>query len=222
MDRNIEQHQSFHTGMEAWSQYTSRCMKREGSQKFDTAQFKKLIDGFAPHLVKHLSEEISTLLEYDKYDIAAVKKTFQNWAKHIQAEADAVSNYSNICSSLSLTKGSGASIPYEWTTLIGLMREGSTFLNCRLSFLIWYTMCLAGNIVLLGGSIPIHCLQRKGHWYACQKSMCGSVARRILEFKRLIQWESTEICACISRELSQATNYICIFSRSLVFCLCFL
>jgi hypothetical protein len=111
MDRNVEQHQAFHPGLEAWAQYTSECMKQDGPQKFDAAQFKKLIDGFAPQLVKHLGEEISTLLELDKYDIAAVKKAFQSWDKYIQGKADVVSIYPNLSYGLSLTRRSGASIP---------------------------------------------------------------------------------------------------------------
>jgi len=123
-------------------------MKKEGPQKFDTTQLEKLIDEFAPHQVVHLSEEFPTLLELDKYDIAAVKREFQNWNKHIQAKADAVSNYSKICSSSSLKRSSGASLPWERITLSGHMREGTTFLNCHPSFPIWYNICLAGNIVL--------------------------------------------------------------------------
>jgi hypothetical protein len=95
MDRNVEQHQAFHAGMEAWAQYAKECMKKESSQKFDATHFKKLIDGFAPQLVKRLCEEIPTLLALDKYDIAGVKKAFQDWDKHIQAEADVVSIYLN-------------------------------------------------------------------------------------------------------------------------------
>jgi hypothetical protein len=91
MDRNIEQHYAFHPGMEAWSKYTSECMTKEGAQKFDATHFISLIDGFAPQLVKHLGEEIPTLLGLDKYDIAAVKKAFQRWDKHVQSEADVVS-----------------------------------------------------------------------------------------------------------------------------------
>jgi hypothetical protein len=41
-------------------------MKREESQKFNAAHFKRLMDGFAPQLVQHLAEEISTLLALDK------------------------------------------------------------------------------------------------------------------------------------------------------------
>jgi hypothetical protein len=52
-----------------------------------------------------------------------------------------------------INKKSWSIYPLEWTTLIGLMREGATFLNCRLSFPIWYTMCLAGNIVLFSNPL---------------------------------------------------------------------
>jgi hypothetical protein len=78
--------------MEAWTRYISECISKGGSRKFDAAHFKKLIDGFASQLVKHLGEEILTLLALDKYDIAAVKMAFQSWDKQVQAEADVVSS----------------------------------------------------------------------------------------------------------------------------------
>jgi hypothetical protein len=68
-------------------------MKKDGSEKFDVTRFKALIDGFASQLVSHLADEIPTLLALDKYDIAAVRKAFQRWDKHVQAEADVWSIY---------------------------------------------------------------------------------------------------------------------------------
>jgi len=82
-------------------------MAKAGSEKFDATQFKALIDGFAPQLVKHLGEEIPTLFGLDKYDIAAVKKAFQRWDKHVQSEADVVI-FVNFCFEKSLTQHSGA------------------------------------------------------------------------------------------------------------------
>lgn len=89
MDQNVEQHHAFLPGMDAWTQYASDCMT-DGSQRFDAVHFKKLIDGFAPQLVSHLTEEIQTLLALDKYDIAEVKKAWHNFDKHIQGEGNIV------------------------------------------------------------------------------------------------------------------------------------
>jgi hypothetical protein len=90
MDRNVEQHHAFLPGIEAWTQNISACMKKEESQKFNAAHFKRLMDGFAPQLVQHLAEEIPTLLALDKYDIEGVKKAWHMFDKHAQSEADTV------------------------------------------------------------------------------------------------------------------------------------
>jgi len=170
MEKNIEQHHAFYPGMEAWAKYTTECMKKESSQKFNAAQFKKLIDGFAPQLVKHLGEEIPTLLALDKYDIAAVKKAFQNFDKKIQASADVVSTKLTLGLGLLLTRSSGASTLWEWGMLIGLMRGGTTFLNYPSSCRTWYIMYLGGSIEACGGSILILCLGRRGHFFSCRRT----------------------------------------------------
>lgn len=90
MDRNIEQHHAFESGMETWVQYTSECMKRDGMENFDATQFRKLINGFAPQLVEHLSEEILTLLALDKYEISGVVQAWDKFDKHMQEGADTV------------------------------------------------------------------------------------------------------------------------------------
>jgi hypothetical protein len=155
--------------METWSKYTTECMNREGSQKFDATRFKQLIDGFAPQLVSHLAEEIPTLLALDKYDIAAVKKAFQRWDKHVQSEADVVSICSSVYDEWALTKYSGVFIPWAWGMSIGLMREGTIFQKYHSSYRTSCTTCLGGSIGLCGDSIQIPCLGKRGHWYSCRK-----------------------------------------------------
>jgi hypothetical protein len=88
MERNVEQHHAFLSGMEAWAKYTSECM--QGSENFDAIRFRNLIDQFAPQLAIHLSEEIQTLLALDKYDIAGVKRAWHRFDKHMQKKADVV------------------------------------------------------------------------------------------------------------------------------------
>lgn len=90
MDQNVDQHQIFLPAIKAWKNYIAECMKKEGPQKFDSTHFIKLIDRFAPQLVAHLTEEISTLLPLDKYDIAGVKRVWSSFDKYMQSKADVV------------------------------------------------------------------------------------------------------------------------------------
>jgi hemerythrin-like domain-containing protein len=79
MDNNIEQHHAFLPGMQAFLAYVKECKKENGVQNFDRAKFVQLIDSFGPLLVKHLADEIETLLGLEKYDIKAVKKAYINF-----------------------------------------------------------------------------------------------------------------------------------------------
>lgn len=100
MDGNIEQHLAFHPGLDAWAEYTSDCKK--GTQKFDAAQFTKLIDDFATVLITHLGDEIPTLLALDKYDIAAVKQAWRDLDTWYLSHVDEVSCPLQSCSCWSL------------------------------------------------------------------------------------------------------------------------
>jgi len=92
MDHNVEQHHAFLLGLGAWTQYTSNCTKKESSEKLDAAKFAKIIDGFAPVLVAHLTEEIQTLLALDKYDMDVLKKAWGAFDKYMLSDSDTVSS----------------------------------------------------------------------------------------------------------------------------------
>ena len=96
MDRNIEQHHIFEPGMKLWGEYAADCMKKEGSEKFDVSKFKALIDGFAPALVQHLTDEIPTMLSLDKYDMVGIRKSWDLWDKHMQSKGDMVCMSSSV------------------------------------------------------------------------------------------------------------------------------
>lgn len=76
MERNIEQHQAFMPGMQAFLAYVKECKKHESAQKFESATFLRLIDSFGPALAQHLHDEIDTLLALEKYDTRAIKLAY--------------------------------------------------------------------------------------------------------------------------------------------------
>lgn len=63
MERNIEQHRSFDAGLTVFEEYIYKLTP----EKYDGAELKRLLEGFASVLVVHLSEEIETLLVLQKY-----------------------------------------------------------------------------------------------------------------------------------------------------------
>ena len=76
MDTNIEQHHAFLPGMQDFLAYVKECKKGDCAGKFDRVKFVQLIDSFGPLLAKHLTDEIETLLELEKYDIKAIKEAY--------------------------------------------------------------------------------------------------------------------------------------------------
>jgi hypothetical protein len=97
MEVNIEQHHAFHVPLEIWKQYAEAC--KNGSEKFDAAKFRSLIDAFAPILTTHLTDEIPTLLALDKYenkkDIVKAWGAFDVW---VRKRADLVRFQSQVSS----------------------------------------------------------------------------------------------------------------------------
>jgi len=60
MDANVEQHHVFEKGIDAMNLYVKACLIDQ--DKYDGTKVKTLIDAFAPDLVTHLRDEITTLL----------------------------------------------------------------------------------------------------------------------------------------------------------------
>ena len=59
MDANIEQHKTFHDGLEIFKAYIDAVIAGE---KYEGSRVTEVIDGFAPPLVKHLADEIPTIV----------------------------------------------------------------------------------------------------------------------------------------------------------------
>jgi len=72
----MKQHHAFRPGMRAFLAYVEECEKGNSAERFDSVKFLRLIDSFRPLLLKHLADEIETLLELEKYDIKAIKGAY--------------------------------------------------------------------------------------------------------------------------------------------------
>lgn len=82
MGRNIEQHHSFHQGLEAYKAYVDNCLAV--NERYDGLKLVEIIDSFGSNLATHLADEIATILALSKYDKDKVddfEKKFNDWAK---------------------------------------------------------------------------------------------------------------------------------------------
>jgi hypothetical protein len=77
MDANIEQHKSFHDGLETFKAYTDALLA--GQEKYEGSRVVEIIDSFAPALTKHLADEIPTIVGLRKYadKLEELPKLFQ-------------------------------------------------------------------------------------------------------------------------------------------------
>lgn len=82
MDQNVQQHQSFHHGLEQYNAYITACLKDSNSEKYDSNKLVGIIDTFGSSLVTHLTEEIATILNLAAYGdkMTLLEKRFEAWA----------------------------------------------------------------------------------------------------------------------------------------------
>ncbi|KAK4032003.1 hypothetical protein C8A01DRAFT_41560 [Parachaetomium inaequale] len=80
MDANIEQHKAFHDGLDRCKAYADAVVA--GKEKYEGSRVIEIIDDFGPALVKHLSDEIPTILGLRQYadKLAELPKLFQEEA----------------------------------------------------------------------------------------------------------------------------------------------
>ena len=71
----------FHGGLEEYAAYIRLCLDSPGD--FDGGRLVVIIDSFGTALVKHLTAEISTILEMAKYGekMNTLDKVFEAWAE---------------------------------------------------------------------------------------------------------------------------------------------
>ncbi|KAK5657367.1 hypothetical protein OQA88_2937 [Cercophora sp. LCS_1] len=65
MEGNVAQHQAFEQGVVELKAYVEGVLK--GGEKYDGEKVRGMVDGFGPALVRHLEDEIGTLLELRRF-----------------------------------------------------------------------------------------------------------------------------------------------------------
>ena len=73
MAGNLGQHEAFQGGLHELLDYIGRTDARA----YSATTFKGIVDGFAPALIKHLHEEITTFLALEKYDSQGLLKVWK-------------------------------------------------------------------------------------------------------------------------------------------------
>ncbi|RFU27023.1 hypothetical protein B7463_g9300, partial [Scytalidium lignicola] len=75
MEPNIDQHRAFGPGLQAFDEYLQSV--KEGKEKYDVVKVQKLVDGFAPILVSHLTDEVNFISGLEKYEDKIDWKTYE-------------------------------------------------------------------------------------------------------------------------------------------------
>lgn len=97
MAKNVEQHEAFHPGFNAFRDYCRDTVP----DAYDAKALRDIIDGFANILQEHLADEIDTLLALDIYDENELRKAYKVTEEKILATADKVSLCCFVLSSVS-------------------------------------------------------------------------------------------------------------------------
>jgi hypothetical protein len=84
MTNNVQQHEAFHPGLEAYETYLRNVLA--GKEKYEGARLKGIIDSFMPILRQHLSDEIDTLIELKKHDTVDWGKWYTKFIAEIMAK----------------------------------------------------------------------------------------------------------------------------------------
>jgi hemerythrin-like domain-containing protein len=89
MNTSVEQHKDFDSGMQKFEKYVTETP----SNAYSGSMLRKLVDDFAPALVKHLHAEISTLLSVgEEFGGEKLQKSYDEWEKQIMKESRAKSD----------------------------------------------------------------------------------------------------------------------------------
>ena len=81
MKHNVEQHQAFSPGFDAFHKYVQNCRPED----YDGQKTKSLVDAFAGPLTQHLYDEIDTLRALDKFDCKRVREAYQRFEKSMMS-----------------------------------------------------------------------------------------------------------------------------------------
>lgn len=86
MSDNVHQHEAFHSQLDAFNRYSSETRPED----FSGEKMRELLDALAPGLLKHLREEIPTLMQFREYG-EAVRKLHGEFEVYVRKHVDNVS-----------------------------------------------------------------------------------------------------------------------------------
>lgn len=81
METNIEQHKAFESGLKRFGEYVYGMKPDEYDQKL----FKEILESFTPALVRHLNDEIPTLIALEEYGPDKLMKAWKDLEKGVLA-----------------------------------------------------------------------------------------------------------------------------------------
>jgi hemerythrin-like domain-containing protein len=82
MDRNVQQHEAFHKGLEEFGEYVHNVKVEE----YDGIKLRGVVDGFGEALKLHLREEIKTLIGLERFGGEKLSKTWDELEKKVQSD----------------------------------------------------------------------------------------------------------------------------------------
>lgn len=95
MEANVHQHEEFQPTLAEFNTY---CIETK-PEDYSAERVKTLIDSFAPALLKHLSDEIPTLMQLKDYG-KTVMEAHEKFEVEVRKKVDAVSKLSIFASTL--------------------------------------------------------------------------------------------------------------------------
>ncbi|KAK0129352.1 hypothetical protein ONS95_001280 [Cadophora gregata] len=178
MEKNVEQHHAFAHGLEGFEEYVKAL--RAGKETYDGVKIQKLVDDFAPVLVEHLSDEIGTFEDLEKF---GDKIDWKLWSKKVGEIA--VKTAETVCPVLAHSFHGPTANRYRITksrswSRIWIIRLRNLFMRLygRLSHGLW-RLCFAGYTFLdtreLGGSLAVIGMAIQKTWNLCRWCLCKSV-----------------------------------------------
>ena len=86
MATNVAQHHAFLPGLERMERY----VKETQPEQYDGHALRAIMDEFGPTLTEHLSDEIQTLLELEKFDAKKLREIYEAFDLGIRNKGDKV------------------------------------------------------------------------------------------------------------------------------------
>ena len=82
MDKNVEQHEAFHKGLEQFGEYVHKVKVEE----YDGMKLRGIVDGFGQALTLHLREEIKTLIGLERFGGEKLSEVWADLEKKVRTE----------------------------------------------------------------------------------------------------------------------------------------